>query len=175
MRIISVMSSIVLMNMRCFYLLPVFSAEKRLFTACFPIFRRCFIISRDIRSAFFNSCIFPKKKRRKKPVAISYRYIRSHFCVLSACFCYFLEYPSRFLTQSPLSASSATSGNSVTSRVGRYIHFPRVRSGIACGIPPCATDCSESGVIAIHAAISYTSIGISSLFKIAWKNALNSR
>lgn len=73
---------------------PVFSSEKRLFTACFPIFRRCFIISRDIRSAFFHPRIPPKKKRRKKSVAISYRYIRSHFCVLSACFGYFLEYPS---------------------------------------------------------------------------------
>lgn len=50
---------------------PVFSAEKRFFAACFPIFRRCFIISRDIRPAFFHSCIPPKKKRRKKPVAIS--------------------------------------------------------------------------------------------------------
>ena len=45
---------------------PVFLAEKRLFTACFPIFRRCFIISRDIRPAFFHSRITPKKKRRKK-------------------------------------------------------------------------------------------------------------
>lgn len=45
---------------------PVFSAEKGFFTACFPIFRGCFIISRHIHPAFFHSRITPKKKRRKK-------------------------------------------------------------------------------------------------------------
>lgn len=50
---------------------PVFSAEKGFLQRVFRYSRRCFIISRDIRPAFFHSCIFPKKKRRKKPVAIS--------------------------------------------------------------------------------------------------------
>ena len=36
---------------------PVFSAEKRFFAACFPIFRRYFIISRDIRPAFSSRYI----------------------------------------------------------------------------------------------------------------------
>lgn len=45
---------------------PVFSSEKRLFTACFPIFRRCFIISRDIRPAFFSFLHFPKEKAAEK-------------------------------------------------------------------------------------------------------------
>ena len=45
---------------------PVFSAEKRFFAACFPIFRRCFIISRDIRPAFFFIPAFPKEKAAEK-------------------------------------------------------------------------------------------------------------
>ena len=46
---------------------PVFSSEKRLFTACFPIFRRCFIISRDIRPAFFIPALPQKKSGGKSP------------------------------------------------------------------------------------------------------------
>ena len=45
---------------------PVFSAEKRFFAACFPIFRRCFIISRDIRPAFFSFPHSPKEKAAEK-------------------------------------------------------------------------------------------------------------
>lgn len=45
---------------------PVFSAEKRFFAACFPIFRRCFIISRDIRPAFFSFLHYPKEKAAEK-------------------------------------------------------------------------------------------------------------
>ena len=46
---------------------PVFSAEKRFFAACFPIFRRCFIISRDIRPTFFHSRIPQRKSGGKSP------------------------------------------------------------------------------------------------------------
>lgn len=44
----------------------VFSAKKGFFTACFPIFRRCFIISRDIRPAFFSFLHYPKEKAAEK-------------------------------------------------------------------------------------------------------------
>lgn len=43
-----------------------FRPKKRLFTACFPIFRRCFIISRDIRPAFFSFLHYPKEKAAEK-------------------------------------------------------------------------------------------------------------
>ena len=33
---------------------------------------------------------------------------------------------------------------------------PRVKSGTSIGMPPCATDCSESGPITLHAQPSYT-------------------
>ena len=46
---------------------PVFSAEKRFFAACFPIFRRCFIISRDIRPAFFIPALSQRKSGGKSP------------------------------------------------------------------------------------------------------------
>lgn len=46
---------------------PVFSAEKGFLQRVFRYSRRCFIISLDIRPAFFNSCIFPKKSGGKSP------------------------------------------------------------------------------------------------------------
>ena len=49
---------------------PVFSAEKGFLQRVFR-YSAVVIISRDIRPAFFHSRITPKKKRRKKPVAIS--------------------------------------------------------------------------------------------------------
>ena len=53
---------------------------------------------------------------------------------------------------------------SQTSKRGRLNHRPFVKSGIACGAPPCAIDISESTETACHVAASYTSIGIRSPF-----------
>ena len=41
----------------------------------------------------------------------------------------------------------------------RWIHAPLVKSGTGTGRPPMATDCSLRQVMAIHEAVSYTSMG----------------
>lgn len=62
---------------------PVFSAEKRFFAACFPIFRRYFIISRDIRPAFFHFRISPQRKSGGKSPSLFHQGI---FSLISAVY-----------------------------------------------------------------------------------------